>query len=227
MTDPLFWLVLSFLFVSVSLTIVLVVAIPAFRELARAARSAEKLFDTLYREFPPTLEAIRLTGVEITSLTDDVSEGVQSAGQVVKQVDQSLTDVRKQAKKVQSGTRSLMVGMKAAWRTFTRSQKPPTQRRSDYVEGGIASHRLPASTRPELNLNDSRSQHRATEELTNSAGLSNRELYELEDYYDEPDETIAKLEMSPPPNSAAHLSSQDLAEDVWETASDRTRERSS
>ena len=132
MTDPLFWLVLSLLFVTVSLTIVLVVAIPTLRELARASRSAEKLFDTLRHEFPPTLQAIRLTGLEISDLTDDVSEGVQSAGHVVKQVDQSLTGVRKQAQRVQSSTRILTVGIKAAWRTFTRSPKhPPTRRTVD------------------------------------------------------------------------------------------------
>lgn len=130
MTDPLFWLVLSLLFVTASLTIVLAVAIPTLRELSRAARSAEKLFDTLRREFPPTLEAIRLTGLEISELTDDVSEGVQSAGNVVKQVDDSLSNVRKQAQKVQSGTRSVMLGVKVAWRTFMRSQKPERQRRS-------------------------------------------------------------------------------------------------
>lgn len=130
MTDPLFWLVLSLLFVTISLTIVLAVAIPALKEVARAARSAEKLFDTLRREFPPTLEAIRLTGMEISDLTDDVSEGVQSAGQVVKQVDQSLTSARKQAQKVQTGTRSVMAGVKAAWKTFTRPQKTVAQRRS-------------------------------------------------------------------------------------------------
>ncbi len=130
MTDPLFWLVLSFLFVSISLTIVLVLAIPALRELSRAARSAEKLFETLRREFPPTLQAIRLTGLEISDLTDNVSEGVQSAGQVVKQVDQSLTEARQQAQRVQSSTRSVVVGIRAAWRTFTRSPKPSTQRRT-------------------------------------------------------------------------------------------------
>jgi len=129
-TNPLFWLVLSLLFVTVSLTIVLVVAIPTLRELSRDARSAEKLFDTLRREFPPTLQASRLTGLEISDLTDDVSEGVQSAGQVVKQVDQSLTGVLQQAQRAQSSTRSVVVGIKAAWRTFTRSPKPASQRRS-------------------------------------------------------------------------------------------------
>ncbi len=145
MTDPLFWLVLSFLFVTVSLTLVLAVAIPALREIARAARSAEKLFDTLAREFPPTLESIRLTGMEISDLTEDVSQGVQSAGQVVKQVDESLTSVRQQARKVQQGTRSLAVGLRAAWRAFSKAQKPPTARRTP--------DRLPPA-RPELNLKE-------------------------------------------------------------------------
>ncbi|WP_375539689.1 hypothetical protein [Oscillatoria sp. FACHB-1407] len=139
MVDPLFWLGLSILFVAVSLTAVLVAALPALRELARAARSAEKLFDTLSRELPPTLEAIRLTGMEISDLTDDVSEGVQSAGRVVKQFDDSLRGVKKQAKKAQLTTRSLVVGFKAAWRAFKRpnSRRPP--------------ERLPQSERSPLN----------------------------------------------------------------------------
>lgn len=123
MIDPLFWLGLSILLVAVSLTAVLVAAIPALQELARAARSAEKLFDTLSRELPPTLNAIRKTGLEITDLTDDVSEGVKSASQVVQQVDQSLDSAKKQAQNVQITTRSMFVGMKTAWKTFTRQKQ--------------------------------------------------------------------------------------------------------
>lgn len=123
MIHPLFWLGLSILLVAASLTAVLVAAIPAVQELARAARSAEKFFDTLSRELPPTLKAIRNTSLEITDLTDDVSEGVKSVGQVVKQVDQSLNSAKKQAQNIQVSTRSLVVGVKAAWKTFTR-QKP-------------------------------------------------------------------------------------------------------
>ena len=126
MIDPLFWLGLSILLVAVSLTAVLVAALPALQEVARAARSAEKLFDTLRRDLPPTLEAIRLTGLEISDLTDDVSDGVKSAGQVVKQVDQSLDSAKKQAQKVQVGTRSVFAGVKAAWKSFTRT---PSNRR--------------------------------------------------------------------------------------------------
>lgn len=128
MIDPLFWLGLSILLVAVSLTAVLVAALPALQELARAARSAEKLFDTLRRDLPPTLEAIRLTGLEISDLTDDVSDGVKSAVQVAQQVDQSLDNVVKKAQKVEVGTRSVFTGVKAAWKTLTRT---PTNRRSE------------------------------------------------------------------------------------------------
>ncbi|MGK7875532.1 MAG: hypothetical protein AB4426_20205 [Xenococcaceae cyanobacterium] len=127
MTDPLFWLGLSILLVAVSLTAVLIAALPALQELARAARSAEKLFDTLRREFPPTLEAIRLTGLEISELTDDINEGVKSASGVVKQVDQSLSGAKKQVNKVQVGTRSVVAGVRAAWKTWKR---PSGRRRS-------------------------------------------------------------------------------------------------
>lgn len=127
MADPIFWLGLSILLVAISLTALLTVAIPAFNQMSRAARSAEKLFDTLNRELPPTLEALRLTGLEVTDLTDDVTQGVQSATQVVKQVDQSITGVKEQVQKAQTTSRSIVAGMKAAWRTLTQ---PPKSRRS-------------------------------------------------------------------------------------------------
>ncbi|BAY12046.1 hypothetical protein [Calothrix sp. NIES-2098] len=133
MIDPLFWLGFSILLVAASLTAVLVAAIPALQELARAARSAEKLFDTLSRELPPTLNAIRTTGLELTDLTDDVSEGVKSASQVVKQVDQSLDSARKQAQNLQLGTRSIFVGVKTAWKTFTRQK--PSRRALERLQG--------------------------------------------------------------------------------------------
>jgi uncharacterized protein YoxC len=130
-TDPLFWLGLSFLLVAVSLILVLLAALPALQAVARAARSVEKLADTLSREFPPTLEAIRLTGMEISDLTDDVTEGVQSANHAVKQVEEGIGSAKKQAKSAQITTRSVMTGMKAAWKSFTRkSDRPGASRRS-------------------------------------------------------------------------------------------------
>ncbi|HEY9643043.1 MAG TPA: DUF948 domain-containing protein [Coleofasciculaceae cyanobacterium] len=148
--DPLFWLGLSILLVAISLTAVLVAAIPAFRELARASRSAEKLFDTLSRELPPTLEAIRLTGMEITDLKEDVSEGVQGAGRVVQQVDQSIGSVKKQAQQAQTTTRSLFAGVKAAWNTFNRldSSQAEATRRPAATRPTASLNRLPASRTP-------------------------------------------------------------------------------
>jgi len=127
-TDPVFWLGLSILLVAASLSAVLIAALPAFQALARAARSLEKLADTLSREFPPTLESIRMTGLEISELTDDVSEGVQSAGQVVKQVDRSIDSAKKQAQKVQSTTGNIFTGFKVAWNTFRRPNRRPVDR---------------------------------------------------------------------------------------------------
>ncbi|MEM8781036.1 MAG: DUF948 domain-containing protein [Cyanobacteria bacterium P01_G01_bin.49] len=121
MSDPLFWLGCSLFLVAVSLTAVLIAALPALQELARAARSAEKLFDTLEREFPPTLESIRLTGLEISELTDDIDSGVKSASDIVQQVDHSLHNTRQQISRVQQGTRRLASGVKIAWQTWNRS----------------------------------------------------------------------------------------------------------
>ncbi len=142
MIDPLFWLALSFLLVAVCLTAVLLTLIPAAQELGRAARSVEKLCDTISRELPPTLESIRLTSLEITELTDDVTEGVQNAGRVVQQVDQGLSGVKQQAQRVQVSTRSVMAGLRAALGSFTKGKSAALTPRRDR-------RRLPASqTRP-------------------------------------------------------------------------------
>lgn len=126
-TEPIFWLGLSLLLVAASLTAVLIAAIPALQELARAARSAEKLFDTLRREMPPTLESIRLTGLEISDLTDDLSNGVQNAGSIAKQVNQSLSEAKQQVQGASVNTRGVFMGVKAAWQTW---QNPGRRRRA-------------------------------------------------------------------------------------------------
>jgi len=126
-TEPIFWLSLSLFLVAISLTSVLMVAFPAFQELARAARSAEKLFDTLQQEFPPTLESLRLTGIEISELTDDLNKGVKSATEVIKQVDQGVITAKQQVNRVQGGTRRLVSGAQAAWQTW---QQYPSQQSS-------------------------------------------------------------------------------------------------
>jgi len=122
--NPIFWLVLSFLLVSVSLTAVLVVLVPAVVELSRAARSFEKLCDTIDRDLPPTLASIRQPTAEIARLTDEVNAGVHHAGRVAQQVDQGMSSAHSQAKRAQVNTRSLMAGMGAAWATLTKPEPP-------------------------------------------------------------------------------------------------------
>lgn len=138
MIDPIFWLGLSILLVAVSLTAILIALLPAVWELARAARSAEKLFDTLSRELPPTLEAIRLTGMEITDLTEDVSDGVQNAGQIVQQVDKSLSSARQQIRYAHVGTRSAVSGVRAAWKAFFQSSSYSSQDQTSSQSGSDA-----------------------------------------------------------------------------------------
>jgi uncharacterized protein YoxC len=130
-TDPVFWLGLSVGLVALSLVMVLAALIPAVRELRRAARSVEKLADTLSRELPPTLEAIRLTGLEITELTEDMSDGVKGASEVVQQVNQGVTRVKKQTQAVRTNTRGIFAGVKAAWKTWNRPSPRSTRRVSE------------------------------------------------------------------------------------------------
>lgn len=118
MIDPLFLLGCSVLLVAVSVTALLVAAYPAIQDISRAARSAEKLFDRLDRELPPTLEAIRLAGLELSDLGEEMTQGVQSAAMVVQQVDRSLTEVKQQAGNIQNTTQGVWVGVKAAWQTW-------------------------------------------------------------------------------------------------------------
>ena len=127
MTSSVFWLGLSLLLLALGVVALVCVSIPTLMGLARAARSAEKLFDTLDRELPRTLEAMRHTGADLSGLADDMTDGVSSARNIVKQVDHSLNDVRQQAYQAKRTTRSLAVGFRAAWRVLTK--KPRSKRR--------------------------------------------------------------------------------------------------
>lgn len=118
MNDPIFWLAFSLFLVAISLTAVLVAAFPAFLELARVARNADKLIDTLQQELPATLEAIRLTGEEVTELTNDVNSGVKSASQVAQQLDRGVSSAQNQAQGMKKQTRGVITGIRVAWQTW-------------------------------------------------------------------------------------------------------------
>ncbi|MGD1866577.1 MAG: hypothetical protein ACFB0D_18665 [Phormidesmis sp.] len=132
MNTPFFWLGISILLVAISLVALLTVAIFTLQELARAARSAEKLLDTLNQELPATLRDLRLTGQDLSGLTDEVAGSVQSARSVVEQVDKGLTEAKVHAQKAQVTTRSLFAGASAALKVLAgkprRRRRPPTRR---------------------------------------------------------------------------------------------------
>ena len=132
MKNPLFWLGISVLLVAISLMALLSVAIFALQELARTARSAEKLLDTLNKELPVTLQDLRITGKDLSDLSDEVTGSVKSARNVVTQVDKGLTEVKVQTQRAQITTRSLIAGTAAAMKVLIgnkrRRQRPPTRR---------------------------------------------------------------------------------------------------
>ncbi|PNW54315.1 UNVERIFIED_CONTAM: hypothetical protein BEN50_09215 [Euhalothece sp. KZN 001] len=118
MSDPIFWLALSLFLVAISLTAVLVAAFPVFLELARVARSAEKILDMLQQELPAILESLRLTGEEVTELTNDVNGSVKSATKAIQQFDRGVTTAKNQAQGVKKQTRGVITGIKVAWKTW-------------------------------------------------------------------------------------------------------------
>jgi len=130
MNDPVFWLGLSVGLVAVGILAVILTLLPAVIQLGRAAQSVERFFDTLLRELPPTLEALRLTSLEVSEIADSLDEGVKGAGQVVKQVNRSIEGARTQARGAQVNIRSLWAGVRAAWQTLSGEVPPPCWRDS-------------------------------------------------------------------------------------------------
>lgn len=145
MTNPIFWLGLSVFLLAIGLTALVCVSVPTLIGLARAARSAERFFDTLDRELPRTLEALRNTGSDLSGLADDMTDSVHSARNIVKQVDHSLSDVRQQASQAKRTTRSLAVGLRAAWRVMT---KPTRSRRHSHSHPSSKRQSKPGPTAP-------------------------------------------------------------------------------
>ena len=151
MIDPLFWLGLSLFLVSFSLFAVLLVTIPTLQEVARAARSAERLFDTLNREFPPTLEAIRLTGKEVGELTDDINQGINNATGVVRQVDRGLLTAKQQAEQVEQSSRGFIAGVKAGWKVWQNPKRDRPQATPYELRDSLGRDRPPQSE-PTINF---------------------------------------------------------------------------
>jgi hypothetical protein len=126
MSEAIFLLGLSFLLVVVCLTILLLTAIPAFQELTKAANSIIRLADTLTRELPATLEAIRMTGLELSELSDELNQGAKSAGEAVKQVNDGIKGVRQSASSATIATKSAFAGIKAGLKSLGRPRRKRT-----------------------------------------------------------------------------------------------------
>jgi hypothetical protein len=124
-SDPVFWLGCSLFLVAVSLAVVAIVAVPVIQEMARVARSAERLLNTLDRELPRTLESLRATGSDLGNLQKEVNRGVKSAASVVEQVDRSLVVTKQQVGQAQTLVKRVSVGVKVAWRTFKNYPQVP------------------------------------------------------------------------------------------------------
>ncbi|HBC41041.1 MAG: DUF948 domain-containing protein [Pseudanabaena sp.] len=139
MSEAIFLLGLSFLLVVVCLTILLLTAIPAFQELGKAANSVVRLADTLTRELPATLEAIRMTGLELSELSDELNQGAKSAGEAVKQVNDGIKGVRQSASSATIATKSAFAGIKAGLKSLGR---PRRQRSSEKYQEKIRSNDL-------------------------------------------------------------------------------------
>jgi uncharacterized protein YoxC len=121
----------SFLLVVVCFTVLLLTAIPAFQELAKAGRSVSKLAETLSRELPPTLEAIRLTSLEITELGEELNQSAKSAGEAVKQVNESLQTVRRSADNASTVTRSALTAITTLGKNGLQTLRNPGRAKRD------------------------------------------------------------------------------------------------
>ncbi|MFM7601206.1 MAG: DUF948 domain-containing protein [Pseudanabaena sp.] len=149
MSEAIFLLGLSFLLVVVCLTILLLTAIPAFQELAKAANSIIRLADTLTRELPATLEAIRMTGLELSELSDELNQGAKNAGEAVKQVNDGIKGVRQGASNATIATRSAFAGFKAGLQSLGRPRRKKRSPSELYQEnlraGNLSSKELDKS----------------------------------------------------------------------------------
>jgi uncharacterized phage infection (PIP) family protein YhgE len=143
MSEAIFLLGLSFLLVVVCLTILLLTAIPTFQELAKAANSIIRLADTLTRELPATLEAIRMTGLELSELSDELNQGAKSAGEAVKQVNDGIKGVRQGASNASIATKSAFAGIKAGLKSLGRPRRKKRSPSELYQEN-LRSSNLPA-----------------------------------------------------------------------------------
>lgn len=100
--DPVFFL-LTFVAVttSVAFTSMVAVAIPTMLAMRRAADSFTMLADAALEELPSTMAAVRLSGMEISDLTlelsdlsQEIADGVNKSGKIVQAVEDGIGQMR-------------------------------------------------------------------------------------------------------------------------------------
>ncbi len=181
---PILLLGCSFLLVVVCFTVLLLTAIPAFQELAKAGRSVSKLAETLSRELPPTLEAIRLTSLEITELGEELNQSAKSAGEAVKQVNESLQTVRRSADNASTVTRSALTAITTLGKNGLQTLRNPGRSKRDKTKDKAKSS--PKSP----NVLPPQSSSRSSQSTPSAADFSDR---------DQPDEMMPQNITPPAP----------------------------
>jgi len=115
--------------------------LPAARDLQRAARSLERLADTLSRELPATLESFRQTGLELGNLTENVTSSVRNASEALGHVNDSVSTVRRQGQRVHGTVRGAIAGLRAAWRVLANRDRDNRYDDDDYYADRHTTHR--------------------------------------------------------------------------------------
>jgi hypothetical protein len=121
MTEPIFWLGCSLLLVAVKFNGGFHRRFTCSARVSPGSPQCRKIIRYPPSGISPTLEAIRLTGAEISELTENIDEGVKSTRQVVQGVDRSLGSAKAGLSKLDRGGRRLLIGFKVAWNTWKRS----------------------------------------------------------------------------------------------------------
>lgn len=107
LSDRAFFL-LSFItcMTSVAFASLVIAAVPTLYAMGRAATSLSKLADTAREELPSTMAAIRLSGMEISDLTlelselsQDIADGVTKSAQVVQAAEAGIQQIGTLARK--------------------------------------------------------------------------------------------------------------------------------
>ncbi|KAG4189309.1 hypothetical protein ERO13_A08G218300v2 [Gossypium hirsutum] len=78
---------------SLAFTSLVIAAVPTLFAMRRAAVSLSKLADTAREELPSTMAAIRLSGMEISDLSQEIADGVNKSAQAVQAAEAGIRQI--------------------------------------------------------------------------------------------------------------------------------------